>query len=212
MTDNEMVKRLMWSGLLAGLGALASIATTKAGPPDLGPRLRGRSRPSEPANRTTTERPEARAAELREELAITDERRAEEEEAKAEQAVAGRPEGRVQEGAQAARGRGARKAAATAEAEAARERAQAAAAEAPTQAQPAASAVSGADRRRRPASGSADAQGRRRRRRRRRVRSPRPPAAPPAAVVEGPEKPELHVAAAFAGAFLFARILKKIAE
>jgi hypothetical protein len=30
MTDNDMVKRLMWSGLLAGLGALASIATTKA--------------------------------------------------------------------------------------------------------------------------------------------------------------------------------------
>jgi hypothetical protein len=30
MTDNQMVKRLMWSGLLAGLGALASIATTKA--------------------------------------------------------------------------------------------------------------------------------------------------------------------------------------
>jgi hypothetical protein len=29
MTDNEMVKRLMWSGLLAGLGALASIATSK---------------------------------------------------------------------------------------------------------------------------------------------------------------------------------------
>jgi hypothetical protein len=29
MTDNEMVKRLMWSGLLAGLGALASILTTK---------------------------------------------------------------------------------------------------------------------------------------------------------------------------------------
>jgi hypothetical protein len=28
MTDNEMVKRLMWSGLLAGLGALASILTT----------------------------------------------------------------------------------------------------------------------------------------------------------------------------------------
>ncbi len=38
-------------------------------------------------------------------------------------------------------------------------------------------------------------------------------AAPPAgAAVEGPEKPELYVAAAFAGAFLFARILKKIAE
>ncbi|MGH2949079.1 MAG: hypothetical protein ACRDPC_22980 [Solirubrobacteraceae bacterium] len=29
MTDNEMVKRLMWSGLLAALGALASVATTK---------------------------------------------------------------------------------------------------------------------------------------------------------------------------------------
>jgi hypothetical protein len=29
MTDNDMVKRLLWSGLLAGLGALASIATTK---------------------------------------------------------------------------------------------------------------------------------------------------------------------------------------
>jgi hypothetical protein len=30
MTENEMVKRLMWSGLLAGIGAVASIATTKA--------------------------------------------------------------------------------------------------------------------------------------------------------------------------------------
>jgi hypothetical protein len=29
MTDNEMVKRLMWSGLLAGLGSVATIATTK---------------------------------------------------------------------------------------------------------------------------------------------------------------------------------------
>jgi hypothetical protein len=29
MTDNELVKRLMWSGLLAGIGALASVATTK---------------------------------------------------------------------------------------------------------------------------------------------------------------------------------------
>jgi hypothetical protein len=27
--ENDMVKRLIWSGLLAGLGALASIATTK---------------------------------------------------------------------------------------------------------------------------------------------------------------------------------------
>ena len=30
MTDNELVKRLMYSGLLAGLGALASVATAKA--------------------------------------------------------------------------------------------------------------------------------------------------------------------------------------
>jgi hypothetical protein len=29
MTDNDMVKRLMWSGLLASIGALASIATTR---------------------------------------------------------------------------------------------------------------------------------------------------------------------------------------
>ena len=27
--DNDMAKRLMWSGLLAGLGALASIATPR---------------------------------------------------------------------------------------------------------------------------------------------------------------------------------------
>jgi hypothetical protein len=30
MTSNDLTKRLIWSGLLAGLGALASIATTKA--------------------------------------------------------------------------------------------------------------------------------------------------------------------------------------
>jgi hypothetical protein len=29
MTHNDAVKRLMWSGLLAGIGVLASIATTK---------------------------------------------------------------------------------------------------------------------------------------------------------------------------------------
>ena len=29
MTDNDMVKRLAWSGLLAAIGALASIATTR---------------------------------------------------------------------------------------------------------------------------------------------------------------------------------------
>jgi hypothetical protein len=27
--DNDVVKRLVWSGLLAGLGALASVATTR---------------------------------------------------------------------------------------------------------------------------------------------------------------------------------------
>jgi hypothetical protein len=27
--ENELVKRLMWAGLLAGMGAIASIATTK---------------------------------------------------------------------------------------------------------------------------------------------------------------------------------------
>ena len=30
MNQNDLVKRLVWSGLLAGLGAIASIATTRA--------------------------------------------------------------------------------------------------------------------------------------------------------------------------------------
>jgi hypothetical protein len=30
MMDNEMVKRLVWSGMLAGVGALASIVATRA--------------------------------------------------------------------------------------------------------------------------------------------------------------------------------------
>jgi hypothetical protein len=29
MTDNDVVKRLLWAGLLAGLGALASVITTR---------------------------------------------------------------------------------------------------------------------------------------------------------------------------------------
>ena len=29
MTQSDLVKRLMWSGLLAGIGALASVATTR---------------------------------------------------------------------------------------------------------------------------------------------------------------------------------------
>ena len=29
LTDSPLVKRLLWSGLLAGIGALASVATTR---------------------------------------------------------------------------------------------------------------------------------------------------------------------------------------
>jgi hypothetical protein len=29
MSDNDMVKRVVWSGLLAAIGALASLATTR---------------------------------------------------------------------------------------------------------------------------------------------------------------------------------------
>jgi hypothetical protein len=29
MTENAMVKRLVWAGLLAGIGALASVVTTR---------------------------------------------------------------------------------------------------------------------------------------------------------------------------------------
>jgi hypothetical protein len=29
MRDNDAVKRLMWAGMVAGIGALASIATTR---------------------------------------------------------------------------------------------------------------------------------------------------------------------------------------
>jgi hypothetical protein len=29
MTDNDVVKRLLWAGLLAGLGALASVVTSR---------------------------------------------------------------------------------------------------------------------------------------------------------------------------------------
>ena len=39
--DNDVVKRLVWSGLLAGIGALASVATTRVAAHDLAPRLRG---------------------------------------------------------------------------------------------------------------------------------------------------------------------------
>jgi hypothetical protein len=29
MSENDVMKRLLWSGLLAGLGAIASVATTR---------------------------------------------------------------------------------------------------------------------------------------------------------------------------------------
>jgi hypothetical protein len=109
---------------------------------------------------------EARGAELREELAITDERRAEEAEAKAEAAVA---------------------AAAKEEQKKERERKE-------------------AEERRRAAAAEAE------RARERGEPLPPPPTPRSATVVEGPERPEIQVAAAFAGAFLFARILKKIVE
>jgi hypothetical protein len=38
------------------------------------------------------------------------------------------------------------------------------------------------------------------------------PGAAEASAIEGPDRPELYVAAAFAGAFLFARLLKRIVE
>ena len=121
---------------------------------------------------------DARAAELREELAITDQRRAEEAEAEAEEAVAAaqRDESKKERKRREAEER---RAAATAEAGRAR-----------------AEALRTAEAAR---AGEAP-------------RAAAPFAAPADTVVEGPERPELYVAAAFAGAFLFARILKKIAE
>jgi translation initiation factor IF-2 len=106
-------------------------------------------------------------AELREELAATEARRLQEEEAKAEANIAAA----VEEEAKKERER-----------REAEERAAKAAAE--------------AQRAREQAAGAAEP-------------APTPLSAP---VEEGPERPELYVAAAFAGAFLFARILKKIAD
>ena len=145
-------------------------------------------------------RAEARGAELREELAITDERRAEEEEAKAEQAVA---DAQKEESKKERKRREAheRREAAAAEAE----RARAAAAETAAASRTAATttvsgaAVASPGRGADPKALAAAAR-------------PESPAGAGGEVVEGPEKPELYVAAAFVGAFLFARILKKIAE
>ena len=110
---------------------------------------------------------DARAAELREELAITDQRRAEEEEAKAEEAVAA---AQKEESEKERKRHEAEERTAAASAEAERLRAEAA----------------------------------------QTSEAPRAAFAPAPAAVEGPERPELYVAAVFAGAFLFARILKRI--
>ena len=144
---------------------------------------------------------EARAAELREEKAITDERRAEEEQAKAQDAVAA-AEKDESEKERERREAEQRKEAAAAEAERARDRA----GEVAAKPDPVGSPVSGAA-----------------------VSSPGLGSDPKAAAAagagaraaamrdalnsaEGPDKPELYLAAAFVGAFLFARILKRIAE
>jgi len=144
---------------------------------------------------------EARGAELREELAITDLRRAEEEEAKAEEAIAeaqqdeSKKERKRREAEERAR-------AAAEEAEKARTAAAAEADEARSRAETLSGPVSGA------AVASPGLGGD--------PRAAAAAAAPaPAAAGSMPsadERPELYVAAAFAGAFLFARILKKIAE
>jgi len=142
---------------------------------------------------------EARGAELREELATTDLRRAEEDEAKAEAAI---EDAQKKESKKERKRREAeeRRTAAAAEAEAARKRAdEAKAAAQPVREQPSVSGASvtspglgsGTDPK---AAASANA--------------PRLPGAAP----DPDEKPELYVAAAFAGGFLFAKMLKRIAE
>jgi hypothetical protein len=144
---------------------------------------------------------EARGAELREELAITDERRAEEAEAKAEQAVA---DAEQEESKKERKRREAEERVQTAAKEA--EEARAAAKERAEDPRAEAGELSGAAVASPGRGGDPKA-----------LASAAGPqqgayAATPSGAVEGPEKPELYVAAAFAGAFLFARILKKIAE
>ena len=81
--DNDVVKRLVWSGLLAGHRRAGFNCDNEAGGRDLAPRLRGRSAGvSEDPDKAVSE---ARGAELRENIALTDARRTEEEQAKAEE-------------------------------------------------------------------------------------------------------------------------------
>ena len=105
MTDNEMVKRLMWAGLLAGLGLAGHDRDDEARAPDLACAPSGKIPPSERQGeqRTPAEEAEAAAAadeataqatrvegaarveEVQREVAETDVRRIEEEREKAEQ-------------------------------------------------------------------------------------------------------------------------------
>jgi hypothetical protein len=117
---------------------------------------------------TDNTRADPRTAELRKELAVTDARRAQEDEAKAEEAVAA---AQKEESKKERKRREAEERAAAATAEAEQVRARAGAPE------------------------------------------PGPAIPPPSSVAaEEPDRPELTIAAAFVGAFLFARILKRIAE
>jgi hypothetical protein len=117
---------------------------------------------------------EARGAELREELAVTEVRRAEEDEAKAEKAVEAAER---EESDKERKRREAEERRAAAAAEAGEARDQAGGDQVSTRATSTSTSTSTSTE-----------------------------------TVEGPEKPELQVAGAFAGAFLFARILKKIAD
>ena len=190
-------------------------------PPDLGPGVRGRS------TRVSTDKPtrqdhadniesgaqaeraaaEARAAEIREEVAITDQRRAEEEEAKAEAAVRAAEKAEADKERKVAEAEERRKAA-VAEAERARAQATAAAdvareraATTPRQGISGATVGSpglGGD----PAAAAAAGSG--------------ATAAGPASddvkakAEELANRPEVQIGAAFAGAFVFAQVLKKL--
>jgi hypothetical protein len=145
----------------------------------------------------------ARGAELREELAITDARRAEEEEAKAQEAVEAAEE---EESKKAAKRRQAEERAKGAAAAAAAAREQAAESDdQPTRPLSGATMTGpGVGSETEPKVAAVAASGSR--------AAPQATGARSSADVEGPEKPELYIGAAFVGAFLFARILKKIAE
>ena len=183
MTDNDMVKRLAWAGLLAGVGALASIITTRTRRRDLPPRVRGRSAGVTPDEHTDAERErsEARGAELRSELAATDARRAEEETAEAEKAVEKADQAQGEARAQGAEGCARRPS------------------------RPSASPSASARRPRPPSAAEREAAAARAR--------PRASAAFAAAGIEsGADRPEILIGAAFAGAFIFARVLKRLVD